>query len=388
MIHQKPSNLCFASLLLLLIVMPALGSEAHPFSEESLAKGLPDRIGSEWRAHTPSRKLNADQILETQNPKILLEYGLQSFTDRSYTNRKDKLVVECYEMRYVSGAYGLWTFHRQTLPDREKEFFNGRYLIRVSASSLAIAETVMAQIQDKLPSTLSDSPLLPTYLPDQNKIAASEKYIVGAEAVSQISSISDLREVIDFTGGTHAVVADYNNGGGKMSVILIEFQSPQFATDGLVKIQQHFNALSPEKQKKRVLRRVGNYAVEAVNVSDSKAAEELIGQIKYMARVHWEGKGISSIPPQFRPPDPVSLQEAVQTGQFIVAAFYWIGILILSAILTGVFAGGAFFYWRRSQRRKLGLADTFSDAGGMIRLNLLDDYLLPNTSHKLLGKKE
>lgn len=386
--HQKPSNLCFVSLLLLLIAIPTFGSEGHPFSEEALAKGLPNRIGSEWIAHTPSRKLSADQIPESQNTKILLEYGLQSFTDRSYTNGKDRVVVECYEMKYVSGAYGLWTFRRQTLPEGQREFFNGRYLVRVSASPLAIAETIMAKIQDKLPSSLSKSPLLPTYLPEQNKIAASERYVVGAEAVSQISSISDLREAIDFTGGTHAVVADYNNGGGKMSVLLIEFQAPQFATDGLIKIQQHFNSLSPEEQKKRVLRRIGNYAVEAVNVSDPNAAEELLGQIKYMARVHWEGKGISSIPLQFRPPDPVSLQEAIQTGQFIVATFYWIGILVLGAILTGIFAGGAFFYWRRSQRRKFGLADTFSDAGGMTRLNLLDDYLLPNSSQKLLGKKE
>ena len=386
MLYQKSLHLCF--LMFLLIGIPTLGDTPHPFSEESLAKGLPDKIGNEWKAIAPSRKLSADKIPDSPETKILTEYGLQEVTSRYYFNGKDKITVEALAMKYASRAYGLWTFRRQSLPAGQKEFFHGRYLIRVAAANSTIAETVLAQMQSDLPPT-SDLPLLPTYLPDQNKLPATEKYLVGPEAIAQISALSDLKEAIDFTGGTHAALAEYNNGSGKMSVILIEFQSPQFATDGLSKIQQHFNALSPEEQKKRVLRRVGNYAVEAVNVSDPKAAEELIGQMKYMARVYWEGKGMASIPLQFRPPDPVALREIIQTGQFIVAAFYWIGILVAGAMVTGVFTGGAFFYWRRAQRRKLGLNETFSDAGGMTRLNL-DDCLLTdsNMSPKLLGEKE
>lgn len=388
MIQKKTPKLCLIVLLLLFAVLLTPGIKAQSFSEESLAQGLPNKIANEWKAITPSRKLPAEKIIEATDAKILAEYGLQSVTNRSYTNGKDKLAVEAFEMKYVSGSYGLWTFRRQALQNNQREYFNGRYLIHILAPSAEIAEKVMSELQ-KVPASVVEIPLLPTYLPDQHKIPASEKYIVGNEAVSQISAISDLKEAIDFTGGTHAAVAEYSNGSGKMSVILVEFQSPQFATDGLARIQQHFSSLPLEEQKKRILRRVGNYAVEAVNVSDPKAAEELLGQIKYMARVYWEGKGISDIPLQFRPPDPVSIREAVQTGQFIVAAFYWIGMLVLGAVLTGVFAGGAFFYWRRLQRRKLGLDETFSDAGGMTRLNL-DDYLLgeANSSQKLLGKNE
>jgi len=44
-------------------------------------------------------------------------------------------------------------------------------------------------------------------------------------------------------------------------------------------------------------------------------------------------------------------------------------------MLLGIVAGGSVFYWNRYRRRKLGLDDMFSDAGGTIRLNL-DDYLL------------
>ncbi len=370
------------------VTLPLFGAEPHPLSEESLSKGLPERLGENWRAASASRKEAAEKISATADTNILAEYGLQSFTTRQYSNGKAKLTVEAFEMKYISGAYGLWTFRRGALAANQKEIFNGRFVLRFSGLEQTELESVVSQLQKDLPSA-SESPLLPTYLPDANKIANSEKYLIGPEAVARIPAISDLKDAIDFTGGTRAAMAEYNNGGGKMNILLVEFQSPQFAVDGLAKMQEHFKSLSQDEQKKRILRRVGNYAVEAVNVSDPIAAEELLKQIKYMVRVHWEGKNVSDIPIPFRPPDPAAVREAIQTGQFIIATFYWIGVLVVGAMATGIFAGGAFFYWRRAQRRKLGLDGTFTDAGGMTRLNL-DDYLLSGSdaSTKLLGKGE
>ncbi len=381
-------HLCFLSLVFSFFVFPSFGAEPHPLSEASLEKGLPDKLGNNWQAITASRKVTIDKIPATAESKLLAEYGLQATSDRQYSNGKDKLTIEAFEMKYASGAYGLWTFHRGTLAATQQEIFNGRFLFRFSSLDQSLTETVAAQMQTDLSSTM-EPPLLPTYLPEQSKIANTEKYLVGPEAIARIPAISDLKDIIDFTGGTHATVADYNNGSGKMSIVLIEFQSPQFAVDGLAKIQAHFNSLSQDEQNKRILRRVGNYAVEAVNVSDPKTAEEVLKQVKYMVRVHWEGKNASDIPIPFRPPDPTALREIIQTGQFLVATFYWIGILLVGAVLSGIFIGGTVFYWRRAQRRKLGMEDGFSDAGGMTRLNL-DDYLLSSSESgaKLLGKGE
>jgi hypothetical protein len=376
------------SFLILILTFPSFAAEPHPLSEDSLSKGLPDKLAIDWRATGPSHKLIAEKIPETPESKLLVEYGLQSITDRQYSNGKARITIEAFEMKYASGAYGLWTFHRGSLGATQREIFNGRFVLRFSGPDESIVEAVAAQMKTNLTST-SESPLLPTYLPDQSKIANSEKYLIGPEAVARVSAISDLKNVIDFTGGTHAAIADYNNGNGKMSIVLVEFQSPQFAVDGLAKIQSHFSSLSPDEQKKRILRRVGNYALEAVNVSDPETAQEVLKQVKYMVSVHWEGKNASAIPIPFRPPDPSALREVVQTGQFLVATFYWIGILVVGAVVIGISVGGVIFYWRRAQRRKLGMADGFTDAGGMTRLNL-DDYLLtgPDTSPKMLGKGE
>jgi hypothetical protein len=51
--------------------------------------------------------------------------------------------------------------------------------------------------------------------------------------------------------------------------------------------------------------------------------------------------------------------------------------VLLSALLAGFAAGLSLFQWKRYRRRKLGLDNVFSDAGGSLRLNL-DDYLLPD----------
>lgn len=377
-------NLFVLFAVLAITVAPSLGATAHPLSEESLIKGLPDKLETHWRAITPSRKLTADEIAANTDANLLNEYGLQTILDRQYSDGKTKLRLTAFEMKYVSGAYGFWTLQRGTTDVRY--VFDGRFVLRLAGSDQAAVDALTAQLQTEL-SSAAEPPLLPTYLPEQSKISNSEKYLVGPEGIGRIAPISDLKNAIDFTGGTHAALADYNHGNGKMSVLLVEFQSPQFAIDGLAKMQSHFNSLSQEEQKKRILRRVGNYAVEAVNVSDTKAAEELLKQIKYMVTVHWEGKDVSDIPLPFRPPDPAALREVIQTGHFIVAAFYWIGVLLVSTVATGIFAGGAFFYWRRAQRRKLGLEDGFTDAGGMTRLNL-DDYLLSgsDSATKLLGK--
>ena len=138
-----------------------------------------------------------------------------------------------------------------------------------------------------------------------------------------------------------------------------------------------------------MLKRVGNYVVIAINVQDRGSAQNIVGQIKYEVKVHWAGRKLSDIPLEFRPPDPVALEEARRTVQVLLRSFYWIGAMLLSAILLGIIAGSSLFYWNRYRRRKLGLDNLFSDVGGSLRLNL-DDYLLAPEERpiKQIGKGE
>src|SRR5262249_15805875 len=129
------------------------------------------------------------------------------------------------------------------------------------------------------------------------------------------------------------------------------------------------------------------YVIEAVNIEDIAAAKNIISQIKYTPRIYWEGRKPSDIPLEFRPADPAAIEEAFQTANVVIRTFYWIGVMLTSAIVLGIVAGGSFFYWKRYRRRKRGLDNLFCDAGGTIRLNL-DDYLLASSDQpvKKIGK--
>ncbi|MBK7994955.1 MAG: hypothetical protein IPK14_16685 [Blastocatellia bacterium] len=59
--------------------------------------------------------------------------------------------------------------------------------------------------------------------------------------------------------------------------------------------------------------------------------------------------------------------EAAKTAKILVSVFGLIGVALIVAIIGGIMMGLSIFYFRR--RNKV-LVEAFSDAGGMMRLNL------------------
>jgi hypothetical protein len=115
------------------------------------------------------------------------------------------------------------------------------------------------------------------------------------------------------------------------------------------------------------------------NVQDMPAAQNIVGQIKYQKKIYWAGRKFTDIPLEFRPADPLAVEDMTRTVKTMIRSFYWTGIAILSALILGGAVGFSLFQWKRYRRRKLGLDDMFSDAGGTLRLNL-DDYLLSDNT--------
>jgi hypothetical protein len=348
---------------------------------------LPETLPGNWRAIGATRNLNANA-----NADVYTEYGLLSHDSRNYTDGKNKVTVEIFETRFVLGAYGLFTFSRGSDPaSNQQQFYQGRYFVRISneTGDTSASNSLVEAIKAVIPTDAGELPVLPSHLPEQNKIAGTEKYFVGPTALATLPNFSDLKSVVDFTGGAEAVTANYQNGNGTMSIVIVEYHTPQLATDGYARFEQYFNSLNQTEKDRRLLRRIGNYVVEAVGIQDKAAAEDVVGQIKYTPKVYWEGRRMRDIPLESRPPDPAAIAEANQTAKVIIRALYWIGVLLLGIIALGIITGSAFFYWRRYRRRKLGLDDLFSDAGGSLSLNL-SDYLLPDreASVKQIGKGE
>lgn len=368
------------------LLLTAQGVQAQSNDKEL----LPDRLGQKRRAVSPARILNAERLSGLPDADVLGEYGLQRVVNRVYTDGKIESSVEVFELNLIPNAYGLFTFNRGRLPPNSSEFHEGRYVVRVSRRE-ADADSdrrIFEEIKPGLIGGEGELPSLPLHLPEADKIAESEKYILGPAALARLKNFGDLKDAIGFGAGAEVTTADYRSGGGQMHLIVVEYYTPQTAADGQARIRDHFNALPQTEKDRLILERVGNYVVAMSNIQDMPAAQNIIGQIKYEKRIYWAGRKFTDIPREFRPPDPLAVEEATRTVKILIRSFYWMGVAILSGLLLGLVAGVLLFQWKRYRRRKLGLDGMFSDAGGTLRLNL-DDYLLPDKPQiKKIGEGE
>src|SRR5262245_23944015 len=244
---------------------------------------LPDRLGQRWQAISPARVLDGQRLSGLPNADVLGEYGLQRVISRVYTDGRVESSVEIFELNQIPGAYGLFTFNRGQLPPNSREWSEGRYVVRVSSREAdADSERQMFEaIKPDLVGGQGELPPLPLHLPEADKIAESEKYVVGPAALARLKNFSGLKDAIGFSAGAEVTTADYRSGGGQMNLIIVEYYAPQSAMEGAARIQDYFNALPQNEKDRLILKRVGNYVIAMSNVQDMPAAQNIVGQIKY-----------------------------------------------------------------------------------------------------------
>jgi uncharacterized protein DUF6599 len=365
-----------------ILLLTAHGVQAQSGDKEL----LPDRLGQRWQAVSPARVLDAQRISGLPDADVLGEYGLHRVISRAYKDGKVESTVEVFEFNLIPGAYGLFTFNRGQLPPNSREFYQGRYVVRVSRRE-ADADSDRQMFEAIKPDLIGgegELPPLPLHLPEADKVAESEKYIVGPAALARLKKISGLKDAIGFGVGAEVTTADYRGGGGQLNLIIVEYFAPQTAADGESRIRDHFNSLPQAEKDRLMIKRVGNYVIVMSNIQDMPVAQNIVGQIKYQKKIYWAGRKFTDIPLEYRPPDPLAVEDMTRTVKTMIRSFYLMGISILSALLLGGVVGFSLFQWKRYRRRKLGLDDMFSDAGGTIRLNL-DDYLLSDKPQSMRG---
>ena len=94
------------------------------------AVDLPKELGSSgWTARDNARVLAAEQFAIIQDGEIFLEYGLERVIVRSYHRGRETMIAEVLEMKFPTGAYGLVSFNRRSLPAHRRELQFGRYVI-------------------------------------------------------------------------------------------------------------------------------------------------------------------------------------------------------------------------------------------------------------------
>jgi hypothetical protein len=228
------------------------------------------------------------------------------------------------------------------------------------------------QLADTIPSTDSDIPALVKHLPDWVGAQERAEYAVSPEQLNAEIASQPVLDAINFSAGTEAVVAPYDNA----QLAIIEFTTPQIATVNDAAIKAKIEQLKAAGQPvPTAYRRVGNYSIFVFNAADQKTAENLINGISYEQVVQWLGNNPNIL-------RRAQKAYAATTAGIVLAVVKAAGLSLLICLGIGGLFGAYVF---RQRRMRMAQANTYSDSGGMVRLNI-DDLNVQSDSGRLLGR--
>lgn len=233
-------------------------------------------------------------------------------------------------------------------------------VIFITLAILAIS--AFAQTPDPAPynsQELSDKegiPVLIKHLPDWKTKQKEAIFITNSVDLKEALGERPIFEQIEFIGGAEAVTANYPEG----KLLIVEYGGPQGSKETDIAIRQNLGENSNIFYK-----RIGNYNVFVFDGTDETAAIALMDQVKYQKVVRWLGR------------DPYVRERAEQNFIKTTSSLFITTVIVIMsglgiAIFIGIITGFIFFNIRKRNRL---LMPTFSDGGGLTRLNL--DGLTP-----------
>lgn len=381
------AKLNLLGLVLLCASISVVGATMFPPAEAS--KLLP-AVAGDFKATSPGSAL--DQISEEK----IRDFNVVSAALRGYRSKQgDILSVSLVLTRSDSSAYSLLTSSgcpdgvgaaNSTVPGLETKscafpttvyFAKGPVYVHVMISKedsvpLDTLKNLAQQIAATLDKGEGDMPALLKHLPGWESGNLVSQYAVSLPVLKNIVPNQSVFDSISFDGGVEAASAHY----GASQLVIVEFNTPQLATDNNQRIVTRIQELRSQGQPAPSgYRRVGNYAVFVFGAPDEQAANQLIDQVKYQQVVQWLGH------------NPFSYEEATReftetTLGVFVSVVKTSGLALLACLAVGGFFGALLFRFRRAQQRG---RDEFADSEAMLRLNL--DNLTPeNDPQRLLGR--
>jgi hypothetical protein len=232
---------------------------------------------------------------------------------------------------------------------------------------LSIAAAFSAQAQG-LPSAVDNNetgvPALIQHLPNPQEAQKNAIFLHSFKNLDGLQLNQGVLTAIESGGDADAAMASY----GPSRVLIVEFNTPQLAKENderiIARIQELWKLGQPAPT---AYRRVGNYSVFVFDTPDDASAKQLLDQVHYEQVVTWLGE------------NPNILKQAEQyyvdtTLGVLVAVLKASGYALLACLGIGGLAGALLFSHRRKQQKHV---EAYSDAGGMLRLNL--DELTPTT---------
>ena len=249
----------------------------------------------------------------------------------------------------------------------ELVFCKGAHFVRIKniKGSPANLNELAQSLSDTLDKGEGDIPVLIKHLPIPEEAQKTAVYLNSFADLNRLPFQHAVFDAVQSGGNADAAFATY----GPSKVLIVEFNTPQLAKENdqriIARIQELWKLGQPAPT---AYRRVGNYSVFVFDAPDEQTAKQLIDQVKYEQVVQWLGE------------NPNILKEAEKryvntTLGVLIAVLKASGYALVLCLGMGGLIGGLLFTYRRSQQKDV---TAFSDAGGMLRLNL--DEMTPETN--------
>ncbi len=367
-------------------------------AQQPAEDGLPREVEG-FRQAGSIRQKASESEKSTATERVSNSLGCSGIEADYISAEGARLLVESFRCPRYSGAYSLLTLTarglREELPSQAVKitrdigtaslntpgtaaFFKGPTFVQVSEQKVtAQGSNTVITLARLLANRIEgdqgegDIPVLVKHLPQWEDAQGRAIYLAGFKSLAEILPNQPILSSVKSEGDADATAATY----GSSALILVEFNTPQLASDNDGNIKAGIERLRSEGQPvPSAYRRVGNYSVFVFEAESEQAANSLIDQVRYEQVVTWLGD------------NPHLLEQAQRdyyqtTAGVLVAVVAASGLSLLACFAVGGLLGALLFTRRRAQQQS---KEAFSDAGGMLRLNI-DEMTSKADVPKLLG---
>jgi hypothetical protein len=309
-----------------------------------------------WQMQGSTQTSTDPTSADPTNAAVLKEYRFTDLATATYTRDDGRsLKIRAARFADASGAFGAYLFYLQPAmtPDTAKKeedkigdqaaflgqrvlFYRGNVLVDAQFSrESAMSGAQMRKFARLLPRPSGNSSNLPTFIefmPHQDYIANTQKYVMGAAALAaQAPPVS--ADLVDFNASAEVSLARYNTPSGEATLMLISYPTPKMAAEHLLRIKAARQASASQSDLSNVEssgtfipKRTGPLlAIVTGPVSDSDA-KSLLGRVNWEASVTWH--------------QPTNDPQVRDLYMLILNIVVLCGILAGLAVVAGVAFGG------------------------------------------------
>jgi len=322
-----------------------------PVPRELLPKTL-----AGWVAVAPPAKLADAAHADPANAAALKEYSFTGATAATYKRDGETLKLRALRFHDASGAYGAYTFYRQSGWPREEIgtgatsdhnrvlFWVGNTVVDANFSHIgAMSAAELRELAGRLPAPEGGAALAPPILanlPKANLAGQTTHYALGPSGYAGGGGVLP-PGLVGFDRGAEAVTANYTLRSGPATLTIIDYPTPQLAAAQEARIRGYIDAgkqagkpaqmgwSKPLQDSDLASLEVRRSGPLVALVSGDAIPEE---SHRLLATVHYE-PNLMSIP------QPTE-SEIAKTGRLLMGIAGLVIIGAGAAILLGIFLGG------------------------------------------------